>query len=245
MIRINLSPTAKRRGASSRTGGAVGSIVPTTDVSKGSLILVGMLAGWIGVGVIGYFMLQSVKADAAALKRKAAKIDKEAKDINAQIDEEGLQARYNRYEELKAAKEALEKKRRTPVFVFYELANILTTGEMPDVDEAEQRRREALDPQSRLDPSWEANSVWLAKLDEDDNNVLKIIGGARDPDDLSEFVKRLRASARFATVSHPEYALEEYKDKGTTSGSDKPLKPGETNFDYYTFEMTAQVAYWD
>ncbi|MCA9681634.1 MAG: PilN domain-containing protein [Myxococcales bacterium] len=248
MIRINLSPTAKRKVANTRSAGAVQQLVPSTQVSKGGIIAIAMMLGWIAVGVVGYLLLTSVEEETNALKLQSTQLAKQAADINAQIDEEGLQARFNRYEELKAAKEALEKKRRTPVFVYHELGNVLTTGKLPDIDEAEQRQRVALDPQARLDNDWDAQSVWLLSMVEEDNNVLEITGGARDPDDLSEFVKRLRASARFARVSHPEYKLHEVKERDQAtlaSATDKPLKPGESLSDYYSFELTAQVRYWD
>jgi hypothetical protein len=75
-------------------------------------------------------------------------------------------------------------------------------------------------------------------------NVLEITGGARDPDDLSEFVKRLRSSARFARVSHPEFELEVVKQDSPGSAR-KELKPGDSPHNHYTFELTAQVRYWD
>ncbi|NVB38279.1 PilN domain-containing protein [Pseudenhygromyxa sp. WMMC2535] len=239
MIRINLSPDAKRRTPG--RGPSVQQIVPSTDVSKGAIIAVVMIVGWVGVGVVAYFVQQSIIEDTKVLTAKAKQLDQQAADINAQIDEEGLQARFNRYEELKAAKEALEKKRRSPVYVYHELANVLTTGKHPDVDEAEQRQRVAIDPQARLDLDWDAQSVWLLSMAEKENDVLDITGGARDPDDLSEFVKRLRASARFARVSHPEFQLKEVKEDAAT----KELKPGDAIQNFYTFELTAQVRYWD
>jgi Tfp pilus assembly protein PilN len=245
MIRINLSPTAKRRHQPTRAVTAVQAVVPSTQVSKGGIIGVGMLIGWVAIGVVGYILLTNVEDDTVTLKTQAAKLAKEANEITANIDEEGLQARFNRWEELKAARDALEKKRRTPVYVYYELANILSTGKMPDVDEAEQRKRVALDPDARLDPDWDGHAVWLMSMKEEDNNVLEVTGGARDPDDLSEFVKRLRASARFARISHPEFELEETKVKASPSATAKELKPGESPFNYYTFELTAQVRYWD
>jgi hypothetical protein len=128
--------------------------------------------------------------------------------------------------------------------VYHEITNVLSTGKTPDIDEAEQRKRVALDPQARLDLDWDANSVWLMSLRDEGSNVLEISGGARDPDDLSEFVKRLRSSARFVRVSHPEFELEEVKPKsGGSSRTD--LKPGEAPYNHYTFELTAQVRYWD
>ncbi len=219
-------------------------VVPSTKVSRGSIYAVAMLLGWIALGVIAFLVQTGVAEDAARVNAQAATLIKDAKEINDQINEEELQARFNRHEELTAAIALLKTKRRTPVYVYHELANILTTGKQPSMNELEQRKRVAIDPQARLDLDWDANSVWLSSMAEEDSGVLEIKGGTRDPDDLSEFVKRLRASARFARISHPEYKLEEVKQ---TSGSatKRELRPGESHTNYYTFELTAQVRYWD
>ena len=241
MIRVNLSPTAKRKTHHTRAITSVQMVLPSASVSKGSIYGLAMLLGWIALGVVGWFVLGGVTEETTRLTAKANKLNEDAAEINAQIDEEGLQARFNRYEELSAAVDVLQKKRRTPVYVYHELTNVLTTGEMPDIDEAEQRKRVNLDPQARLDLDWDAQAVWLHSMQEDENSVLEITGGARDPDDLSEFVKRLRASARFARVSHPEFKFEEVED----AASDKEPKPGKPDHDHYTFELTARVRYWD
>lgn len=242
MIRINLSPSAKRKVPAGRAP-AGGLTLPSTKVSRGSVYAILMLVGWVGVGAIAWMLQTGVQDDTTRLKTKTTALQADAKAINDKIDEEDLQARFNRYEELTAAAEALQKKRRTPVYVYHEITNVLSTGKTPDIDEAEQRKRVALDPQARLDLDWDANSVWLTKLSDEGSNVLEISGGARDPDDLSEFVKRLRSSARFVRVSHPEFELEEVKQ--ASPSSKKELKPGEAPYNHFTFELTAQVRYWD
>lgn len=242
MIRINLSPTAKRKLASpTRAVTAVHAVMPSTKVSRGGIYAIVMLLGWVAIGVVAWLLQTGVTEDTARLQGQSAALSKQAKDINDQIDEEGLQARRNYEEEVTKAVEMLETKRHTPVYVYHELANILSTGKQPSMIEIEQLRRVNIDPQARLDLDWDARSVWLRSMVEGENGVLEITGGARDPDDLSEFVKRLRASARFARVSHPEFKREEVK----SSSGKKEIKPGESLHDYFTFELTAQVRYWD
>lgn len=243
MIRINLSPTLKRKVQQTRGVTAVQMVVPTTQVSRGSIYAVVMLIGWIAIGAVAFLLQREVQKDGARLKAKAAQVTAEVKAINDKIDEQELQARFNRDQELSAAIATLETKRRTPIYVYHELANILTAGKSPDIDEAEQRKRVNLDSQAVLNPDWDAQSVWLSSMVEVENNVLEIAGGTRDPDDLSEFVKRLRASARFARISHPHFQLEEVKR--STGSSTNKLEPGESVSNYYSFELTAQVSYWD
>lgn len=242
MIRINLAPNIKRKTPQASRLTGMSKALPSTNVSRGSIYAIVMLLGWVAIGVVVYLIQSGVAEDTTRINAEAAALNKEAQDINLKINEEDLQARFNRYEELTAAVAQLETKRRTPVYVYHEITNILTTGKQPAFNELEQRKREALDPQARLDLDWDANSVWLRSMVEEENGVLEITGGARDPDDLSEFVKRLRSSARFSRVSHPEFELEEVKAAGTAK---KDLKPGDSRHDYYQFELTAQVRYWD
>ncbi len=245
MIRINLSPQVRRRPVSGKPKQqtVVARVLPTTQVSRGSVIAVVMLLGWVALGVVGWLLISNINRDSQRLKGEATKLAADVKALTDQINEEELQARSDRYEQLKAAKERVETKRRTPVYVLHEVANVLTTGRGPDKDEAEYRRQIERDPPSKLDEGWDATSVWLASVVESEGGVLEIKGGARDPDDLSEFVKRMRASTRFERVSHPEFQLVEVKP--VAGGATAPLEPGRIDRDFYTFELTAQVRYWD
>jgi Tfp pilus assembly protein PilN len=245
MIRINLAPNIKRKTPqASRLTGVSKVVLPTTSVSRGSIYAIAMLLGWVAIGAVVYLVQGSLAEDTARVQAETAGLIAQSTEINQKINEEDLQARFNRYEELTAAVAQLETKRRTPVYVYHEIINIMTTGKQPTVNELEQRKRVDLDPQARLDLDWDANSVWLKSMVEADNGVLEISGGARDPDDLSEFVKRLRASARFARVSHPQFKLQEVKAP-SSSATKQVIKPGEARQNYYNFELTAQVRYWD
>mgnify|MGYP001168313562 FL=1 len=244
MIRINLSPNLRRRpvAGKAKSTTVVARVLPTTQVSRGSVIAVAMLLGWVALGVVGWLLISNIDTDTERLKGDTKALAAKVKGLTDQIHEEELQARSDRYDQLKAAKERVETKRRTPVYVLHEVANVMTTGRGPDKDEAEYLRQIDRDPQSKLDEGWDATSVWLASVVEGENGVLEITGGARDPDDLSEFVKGLRASARFERVSHPEFSLQEVKP---TSGAPAKLEPGKLDHDFYTFELTAKVRYWD
>ena len=226
MIRINLLPTAKR---SSRRA-------TSSSSSRTIAIAVSGLVGWIITGSILYFTLDSVHQEAEALRISTAKNKKRSEEIRKLIDEEGLKARQAKVEQLRAAINKLEAQRRTPVFVMHEVANILSTGRLPDIDQEKQRKIESFDPQAKLNPSWDATSVWLSEFSEQDGNKIKFAGSARDPADLDEFIKRLRSSARFTSVSHPEFVAKDMsKSRSSVSTSGR----------HYSFTMTAVVSYWD
>lgn len=223
MIRINLLQTKKRsRGRAAPVDGAE---------KRGAIYAVSLLLLVAGLGLVLYFIYDGVVIETAKIKAKTAEVQAEVQKIKELIDEEGLQRREAELERIKAAKEKVESQRRSPVQVMHELANILSTGIDPDFDEEEYRRCKAKDPQCALDPSWDGHSIWLTSVNERQGGLLEIKGQARDAADLSEFVKRMRVSARFHDVTHPKYS------KAKTQGRKKDSK--------LEFTMTARVVYWD
>lgn len=232
MIRINLLPSKRKASRGKRTV-AVGAVAPTA----GQYILLGMIAGWFALGGVGYWLIGREEDRATEVRAESKKVNERVKEIRELIDEEKLQALRDRVDQLRTAIEKLKSQQRTPVYVMNELANILTTGKGPDIDEEEQKRREFEDPEAKLNQMWDGNSVWLESISETKGGVLEINGGARDAADLSEFVKRLRASRRFGKVSHPEYS-------DSKQGKRKTSK-GETPLTFITFKLTVQVRYWD
>ncbi|MEE9382751.1 MAG: PilN domain-containing protein [Nannocystaceae bacterium] len=228
MIRVNLLPTKKR---GSRRVSAEG------GVSKGDYGLMAMVVAWVLLAGFGYWLVSQEEEEMARLRAEAAAMNKKVKEIRERIDEEGLQAKQDRVAQLKTAIEKLEAQKRTPVFVLYELANILTRGKQPDIDAERQRKREVEDPEAVLNPQWDGTSVWLHKMEDRGSGLLLIEGGARDASDLSEFVKRLRASSRFSSVTHPKY---DTVDKSRTKK--KSRLPAEHHL---RFSMSVSVAYWD
>jgi Tfp pilus assembly protein PilN len=227
MIRINLLP-ARKKAARSRAR-------PTLAASTGQYVLLGMFAGWLALGGVGYWLQTREETRAQELRDESNKVNAQIKEIRELIDEEKLQALRDRNDQMNGAIEKLIAQQRTPVFLMHEITNILTTGKGPDVDEEEQKRRETADPEAKLNRGWDGNSVWVTSLVENKGGVIELEGGARDASDLSEFVKQLRASRRFGRVSHPEYSDEERK---TTRANEPPLT-------YITFKLNLQVRYWD
>ncbi len=219
MIRVNLAPNRKKPG---RKGPRI-----QAGAGEGQWVVLAMILGWAALGGLGWYLVSVEDDKRADLRRQTAEKNAEVERIRNMIDEEGLQARKDKLEQLQVAIDKLKAQRRTPVYVLHELANILTTGKMPDIDEEEQRRIEEADPQSRLSPNWDATGVWIDSLKEA-GGAISLEGGARDPADLAEFVRRLRASSRFGQVSHPDFKKECSKDHC-----------------YVTWRLTAQVVRWD
>jgi Tfp pilus assembly protein PilN len=209
MIRINLLP-AKRKAAVARARAPVGA---------GQWWLLGMLVAWSGLGGLGAWLVMVQEDETAALRRQVGAKNKEAEEIRKEIKEDELAEKRAELERIESAIETLAAKQRTPVFVMYELAMILTDvdkGGGPDIDLAKYRQNVAADPASRLNERWDSSGVWLTSL-KDEGGRLRLDGHARDAADLSEFTRRLRASARFGDLSHPNFKLDDRADARTGS----------------------------
>lgn len=209
MIRINLLP-AKRRTAAR---------VSTAATGSGQWWLLGMLFVWGGLAGLGAWLV-TVQADQTAeLRRQVGAKNKEAEEIRKDIQEDELGEKRAQVERIQSAIDALKAKQRTPVFVMYELAMILTEADRgggPDIDLSKYRQHVAADPASRINERWDTSGVWISSMKED-GGKLKLEGTARDAADLSEFTRRLRASARFGDLSHPNYKRDDKADARTGS----------------------------
>lgn len=224
MIRINLLPSKKKGRA--RSAG------PTDATDKRGIyyLVAWVLTAAMTAGIL-YWLYDQVVTETNQVNAKAAQVEKEVEKIKKLIDEERLQQRKAELERIKAAQKKVEAQRRTPVYVMYELANILTSGREPDFNTEEYRKCQAKDPQCALDPSFDGQSIWLDSVVERAGGALEIKGSARDAADLSEFVKRMRVSARFQDVTHPQYTTNQNRV--------------ETSPSFISFTMSARVAYWD
>jgi Tfp pilus assembly protein PilN len=225
MIRINLLPT-KKKAARAAAGGGTG--------SAGQWWVLGWLVGWVLVGGAGWWLLGMEEDAAAAMREQAAAKTRKAEEIKQVIDEEGLEARKAELAQVEAAIDKLETKRRTPVYVMYELSMILTDakdGGGPDVDKERLRQIVKSDPQAEMSLLWDPTGLWLTKVEEKGGRLV-LEGGARDATDLSEFTRRLRASARFDRLSHPDF------ERVDTKGGDK----GEQHL---TWTLDVAVRRWD
>jgi Tfp pilus assembly protein PilN len=228
MIRINLLPTKKKaaRAASAAAGSSGG--------GAGQWWVMGWLVGWVLIGGAGWWLLTMEEDAAAAMREQTAAKTRAAEEIKQAIDEEGLEARKAELAQLQAAIAKLESKRRTPVYVMYELAMILTDakdGGGPDVDKEKLRQIIKSDPQAEINTLWDPTGLWLTRVEEK-GGLLVVEGGARDATDLSEFTRRLRASARFDRVSHPDF------ERVDTKGG----KDGEQHL---TWNFDVSVKRWD
>ena len=233
MIRVNLAPTGKRKKAKGATIVTPGTAAVSSKVGA-QLWLFGMLLGWGGLAALGWWLNELEHEDAAVLRKEAAGKNKEADAIKKEIDEAGLTARENLVNQTQVAIKKVKAKRRTPVFVLYELGMILTDskdGGGPDIDQEKYRQNLKSDPQSAINDRWDPAGLWIDKI-EDKGGVLEMQGSTRDASDLTEFTRRLRASARFGDLSNAEFIRDAKAAKGDHSR-------------YLTWTLNVGVRRWD
>ena len=203
MIRINLLPSSKKRIAAAKAAAGPG--------NSGPIWVLGWFIGWLGLMGFGYWLVTLKEAETTELRRQAAEATKEAETIKDEIDEAGQEAKKRELDQLEAAITKLEKKKRTPVYVLYDLATILTDPSMDpsdppqlDIDEVKLRQLLKEDPKAGINLRWDPSGLWIEELKEQ-SGVLTLEGSARHASDLAEFVRRLRASGRYGTVTSPDW----------------------------------------
>ena len=184
MIRINLLPTKKRaeRVEARQAWLAVLLVLLLAEISG----LFG-LHSWLGTKFKEQEQRNAQLADQIEQSKRAVA---NHPDVTAKL------------EQLRAKEDAIAKllsARTGPTAVLLELAHILTPGKGPTVDAArlDELRRE--NPLALYNPSWDPRRLWLTSFAEDKRNV-KIVGVARDGEDVSEFARRLNLSNLFFDV---------------------------------------------
>ncbi len=184
MIRINLLPRKKR--------------IERSEVRQTWLVVMGVLLLVEVSGLFGFHSWMGGKLKDQELKNSQLS-DQIEQSKRAVANHPEVKAKL---EQLRAKEEAIAKlqsARTGPTAVLLELARILTPGKGPTADAArlDELRRE--NPLALYNPSWDPRRLWLTQYTEDKRSV-KIVGMARDGEDVSEFARRLNLSNLFFDV---------------------------------------------
>lgn len=194
MVRVNLLPDRKQTKARGGGGGM-------TAGEPGQLWILAVL-GVVVLEIIVCIFIQKLKADQlSAVVGENAKISAQIEGIKKQIaNHADIKAQLKALRDREEAINKLESARTGPTTVMLELSRILTPGKGPttDRDKLEQLKRD--NPTAVLNPNWDTKRVWLQSYQELER-VVKISGLARDPEDVSEFQRRLLLSDYFYAVN--------------------------------------------
>lgn len=185
MIRINLLPK-KRSSQAARSEG------------QGWLIAIlgAMLLEIIGLFAFHSYTTNKLKDQTRKNSELSAQIEQSKQAVR---EHPGVKAKLQQLRDKEEAIAALQNARTGPTAVLLELARILTPGRGPTVEPARIDELRRSNPLALFTPNWDPWRLWVTRYAEE-NRQVKIVGVARDGEDVSEFARRLNLSAFFTDV---------------------------------------------
>jgi type IV pilus assembly protein PilN len=185
MIRINLLP-AKRATAAQGGGAAV----------WGYLYLAGTLAWGIALAFV-YFGLLSERDQALA---QNAEIDRQIARVQAQSGNlEELQKQLEQSKQLEEVVKGLRDARQGPSRMLLELSAVLSPARGPTIDPVKLEELRKSNPEVGISAGWDTRRLWLTGFEENQRSC-RILGEARNNEDIAEFLRRLSLSVVFDDV---------------------------------------------
>lgn len=220
MIRINLLPTKKVL----RRKGEVG------DLAGGeSQAWLAFVLGAVLLEVIVLLFVYKTKQDQLTqVVRHNQEVQANVDAITREISNHAqIKAELKELRDREEAIEKLQSARTGPTATMLELSRILTPGRGPTIerDKLEQLKRD--NPSAVPNPNWDPRRLWMTSYKED-NRMVRVIGLARDGEDVSEFLRRLSLSDYFYEVR----LMPAKKEVDTV-----------TKLELVKFEMSAKVRY--
>jgi type IV pilus assembly protein PilN len=185
MIRINLLP-AKRGVATQSTGAKV----------WGYAYLGASLAWCVALAFV-YFSLLSDRDQALAQNAEVERQIAKVKDQSGNLEE--LQKQLEQSKQLEKVVRGLKDARQGPSRMLLELSAILSPGRGPTIDPAKLEDLRKSNPEAGITSGWDTRRLWITGFEED-HRACRIIGEARNNEDIAEFLRRLALSQVFDDV---------------------------------------------
>jgi type IV pilus assembly protein PilN len=188
MIRVNLLP--QKRETARRTS------------SEGSQTWMLAILGVVLLEIVGLiFFHKSKQDDLQKIVQNNQKIDANIQDIKSQIaNHDAIKAQLKELRDREEAIAKLQSARTGPTSALLEVAKVMTPGRGPTVDRDKLEQLKRDNPTSVPNPNWDTRRLWLTGYQEADRKV-KIVGQARDGEDVSELLRRLTLSDYFYDVN--------------------------------------------
>lgn len=185
MIRINLLP-AKRPHSAQTSSSAV----------WGYLYLAASLVWCVALAFV-YFGLLSDRDQALA---QNAEIDRQITIVQEQSgDLEELQKQLEKSKQLETVVKGLKDARQGPSRMLLELSAILSPGRGPTIDPAKLEELHKSNPEGGISTGWDTRRLWITGFEENHRSC-RVIGQARNNEDIAEFLRRLALSSVFDDV---------------------------------------------
>ncbi len=212
MIRINLLPATRRQ----------------QSAESGQTWLIGLLIA-VAVEVVACLVMYSVKQEELDdWGQKNRTLEGEIKLSRDKVANHGqVKAQLELLRSREEAIAKLQSARTGPTAVLLEVARLLTPGRGPSIDPDQLEKVKADNPLAMYNAAWDSRRLSLESFVEQDRTV-RLVGIARDGEDVSEIAKRMGLSSYFHDVQ-----LLPAKREGTA---------GESG-DWVKFQLEARVRY--
>ena len=185
MIRINLLPA--KRSTSTQSAG--------TKVWGYSYL--GASLVWCVALAFVYFSLLSDRDQALAqnseIERQIAKVKEQSGNL------EELQKQLEQSKQLEDVVKGLKTARQGPSRMLLELSAILSPGRGPTIDPVKLEELRKSNPEAGITSGWDTRRLWVTGFEEN-QRACRIIGEARNNEDIAEFLRRLALSQVFDDV---------------------------------------------
>lgn len=185
MIRINLLP-ARRASSPQNMGAKV----------WGYSYLGASLAWCIALAFV-YFSVVSDRDQALAqnseIERQIAKVKAESGNL------EELQKQLEQSKQIEEVVKGLKSARQGPSRMLIELSSILSPGRGPTIDPVKLDELRKSNPEAGITGGWDTRRLWITGFEEN-QRACRIVGQARNNEDIAEFLRRLALSQVFDDV---------------------------------------------
>lgn len=186
MIRINLLP--HKRGAASSSA---------TSAKVWGYAYLGAAAVWCLALAFVYFGLMSdldqAKAQNTEIERQVTLVKEQSGNL------EDLQKQLEQSKQLEEVVKGLRDARQGPHRMLLELSAILSPGKGPSIDPAKLDELRKSNPETGISGGWDTRRLWVTGFEEH-NRACRIVGEARNNEDIAEFLRRLALSTIFDDV---------------------------------------------
>jgi type IV pilus assembly protein PilN len=186
MIRINLLPHKRGAVSTQSSGGKVWGYAYFGAVAVWCLAL-----AFVYFGVVSD--LDQAKAQNAEIERQVRLV----KDQSGNLEE--LQKQLEQSKQLEDVVKGLKDARQGPHRMLLELSSILSPSRGPTIDPSKLDELRKSNPEAGVNSGWDTRRLWVTGFEEHDRSC-RIIGEARNNEDIAEFLRRLALSAIFDDV---------------------------------------------
>jgi Tfp pilus assembly protein PilN len=186
MIRINLLPQKRGAGSAAATGAKVWGYA-----------YLGAAAVWCLALTFVYFGLLSDRDQALAQNAEIERQVTLVKEQSGNLEE--LQKQLEQSKQLEDVVKGLKDARQGPHRMLLELSAILSPNKGPTIDPAKLDELRKSNPEAGISGGWDTRRLWVTGFEENSRSC-RIIGEARNNEDIAEFLRRLALSTIFDDV---------------------------------------------